>query len=213
MVSALIDQDTKRWKADLVKKIFLPFEADTILSIPLCYSLPNDKLIWLGNTKEVFMVRSTYYVALSLVETSNEGESSTGDSRSLLWKRVWHFNLPEKIRIFSWWACMNALATMQNLKVRGVNTDGSCPLCGQGPENTMHALFNCDGSKLVWNFWVGRPTFLDGRALDVIDVALELAIKRIWRPFSSLPGTFGSTKIKLCMNLSPLLLVRYGTRL
>nr|XP_023875263.1 uncharacterized protein LOC111987752 [Quercus suber] len=174
MVSALIDLDTKRWKADLVKTIFLPFEADTILSIPLCYSLPDDKLIWLGNTKGAFTVRSAYYVALSLVETSNEGESSFGDSQSLLWKKVWHLNLLEKIRIFAWRACMNALPTKQNLRVRGVNTDDSCPLCGQGPENTMHALFNCDCSKLVWNFWVGRLVFLDGRALDVIDVALHV---------------------------------------
>ena len=174
IVSALIDQDTKRWKANLVKKSFLLFEADTILNIPLSYSLPNDNLIWLGNTKGVFTVRSAYYVALSLVETSNGGELSVGDSRPLLWKRVWHLNLPDKIRIFAWRACMNALSTMRNLKVRGVNTDGSCPLYGQGPENTMHALFNYDDSKLVWNFWVGRPAFLDGGALDVIDVAFHV---------------------------------------
>ena len=79
MVSAPIDQNTKRWKANLVKKTFLPFEVDTILSIPLSYSLLDDKLIWLGNKRGVFTVRSVYYVALSLVETCNEGESSAGD--------------------------------------------------------------------------------------------------------------------------------------
>ena len=119
MVFALIDHDTKRWKADLVKKTFLPFEADTILNIPLSCSLPNDKLIWLGTKRGEFTVRSAYYVALSLVETNNEGESSAGDPRSLLWKKVWHLNLPKKIRIFAWRACMNALPTMQNLRVRG----------------------------------------------------------------------------------------------
>ena len=119
IVSALIDQDTKRWKANLVKKSFLPFEANTILNISLSYSLPNDNLIWLGNTKGVFTARSAYYVALSLVETSNGGELSVGDSWPLLWKRVWHLNLPDKIRIFAWRARMNALSTMQNLKVRG----------------------------------------------------------------------------------------------
>nr|POE90993.1 hypothetical protein CFP56_05366 [Quercus suber] len=50
MVSTLIDQDTKHWKAGLVKETFLPFEVDTILSIPLSYSLPDDNLIcfWVG---------------------------------------------------------------------------------------------------------------------------------------------------------------------
>ena len=37
-------------------------------------------------------------------------------------------------------------------KGKGVNTNGSCPLYGQGPENTMHALFNCDDSKLFGIF-------------------------------------------------------------
>ena len=85
MVSALIDQDTKCWKANLVKRTFLPFEADTILSIPLSYSLPNDKLIWTGNKRGEFLVWSAYYIALPIVETNHEGESSTGDPRTPLW--------------------------------------------------------------------------------------------------------------------------------
>ena len=35
MVSSLIDNDTKWWKVDVVRSIFLPFEANTILKIPL----------------------------------------------------------------------------------------------------------------------------------------------------------------------------------
>ena len=34
IVSNLIDKDTRRWKADLVRALFLPFEASTILNIP-----------------------------------------------------------------------------------------------------------------------------------------------------------------------------------
>lgn len=45
MVSSLIDKDTKRWKANLVKSIFLPFGANTILNIPLSYNLLEDKII------------------------------------------------------------------------------------------------------------------------------------------------------------------------
>ncbi|XP_075655055.1 uncharacterized protein LOC142625252 [Castanea sativa] len=46
IVSSLIDEDTKWWKADIVYSLFLPFEANTILSIPLSYNLPEDSLIW-----------------------------------------------------------------------------------------------------------------------------------------------------------------------
>ena len=41
-VSALIDKETKRWKGEVVRSLFLPFEARTILNIPLCHSLPED---------------------------------------------------------------------------------------------------------------------------------------------------------------------------
>ena len=42
MVSSLIDNDTKWWKTDLVRSIFLPFEADSILKIPISYDLFED---------------------------------------------------------------------------------------------------------------------------------------------------------------------------
>ena len=37
LVSALIDHDTKRWRRDRLERIFLPFEDETILNIPICY--------------------------------------------------------------------------------------------------------------------------------------------------------------------------------
>ena len=42
MVSAPIDVETRRWKVDLVRSLFLPFEAKTILNMPLSYNLPKD---------------------------------------------------------------------------------------------------------------------------------------------------------------------------
>ena len=152
MVSALINQDTKHLKADLVKRTFLPFEADTILSIPLSYSFLDDKLIWIENKRREFSVRSAYYIAHPIVKTNHESESSTGDPQTPLWKKVWHLNLPAKIRIFAWQACINALPTMQNLRVRGVNTDGRCLICDQCNENASHAVLDCDTPKLVWSY-------------------------------------------------------------
>lgn len=89
MVSFLIDVDTKRWRAGLIRAIFLPFEAETILSIPLCYSLPDGSIVWIGNKRGVFSVKSAYYVALPIVEKTEAGESSSGDFRTPLWKKMW----------------------------------------------------------------------------------------------------------------------------
>ena len=82
MVSALIDPDTRRWKADLVRT-FLPFDANTILNIPISYSLPKDKIIWIGNKQGEFIVKSAYYTALTIIEPSHGGESSYGNPCSI----------------------------------------------------------------------------------------------------------------------------------
>ena len=66
MVSTLIDRDTKRWKANLVKSLFLPFEANIVLNIPLNHNLPNDKIIWVGNKKGEFTMKSAYYIAIQV---------------------------------------------------------------------------------------------------------------------------------------------------
>ena len=102
MVSSLIDSETRRWKSNVIRIVFLPFEADTILNIPLSYNLPEDKLIWIGNKKWEFIVKSAYYIALSLVEAEDCGECSSGDSRTPLWRKMWHLKFPAKIRIFAW---------------------------------------------------------------------------------------------------------------
>lgn len=62
--------------------MFLPLEVDTILNMPLGYNLPDDKLIWTGNRKGDFTMKSAYYIALSLVEAEEMGESSSGDLRT-----------------------------------------------------------------------------------------------------------------------------------
>ena len=84
MVSSLIDEETRHWKVEVVKRYFLPFEAKTILKIPFSYNLPKDSIIWLGNKREVFSVESAYYVALPIVGNSEVGECSSGDGKTRL---------------------------------------------------------------------------------------------------------------------------------
>ena len=60
----------------MVKYLFLHFEANEILKIPLSHNLAEDSLIWLGNKKGSFMVKSVYYVTKKLVKAGVAGESS-----------------------------------------------------------------------------------------------------------------------------------------
>ena len=84
MVSTLIDHETRRWTVELIRDVFLPFEADTILNMPLSYNLHEKKLIWSGNKKGDFTVKSAYYIACSLVEAKETSESSSGNPRTPL---------------------------------------------------------------------------------------------------------------------------------
>ena len=76
----MINLESRRLLTDVVRSLFLPFEARTILNIPLCHSLPEDQIIWVGNRRGEFSVKSAYYIAYGLLNTLDEGECSIGDS-------------------------------------------------------------------------------------------------------------------------------------
>ncbi|XP_030930729.1 uncharacterized protein LOC115956517 [Quercus lobata] len=136
------DTDTKRWRRDRLENILLPFEVETILNIPISYHLPEDSIIWLGNKKGSFLVKSAYYVAKRILEKEDHGESSLGDVCASLWKRMWHLNIPGKIRIFAWRLCMNAIPTLTNLFKKGIQMDVTCPICKKDPETVEHAIIS-----------------------------------------------------------------------
>ena len=89
MVSSLIDFDTRWWKVDVIKATFLPLDASTILKIPISYNLPEDSLIWIGNKRGTFSVKSAFHIATGLVDSSEDGESTSSGFRTSLWKQIW----------------------------------------------------------------------------------------------------------------------------
>ena len=62
-VTTLIDKERVIWKTELVKSIFLPYDAATILAIPLSSASPKDQKIWSATANGVFSVRSAYWVS------------------------------------------------------------------------------------------------------------------------------------------------------
>ena len=79
MVSPLIDLVSRWWKIQAIRTLFLPFEADTILKIPLNHNLPKNKLIWIGNRRLNSYLKSAYFVTTKFLDTKDEGECSTGN--------------------------------------------------------------------------------------------------------------------------------------
>ena len=147
---------------------------ETILNFPISYHLLEDFIIWEGSKKWSFSVKSAYYMARRILEKEDHGESSLGDVCAPLWKRMWHLNILEKIRIFAWRLCMNAIPTLTNLFKKGIQMDVTCPICKKDPESIEHAILRCVSAKAVWAKWIDCPIKILDCSLDVTDLALSL---------------------------------------
>jgi hypothetical protein len=61
------------WNEDLICGIFIPSDAEAILSIPLSYSSPPYRLVWNQEQKGIFSVKTAYRLELSSTQaTSSE---------------------------------------------------------------------------------------------------------------------------------------------
>ena len=152
-VAQLIDGDTGMWKVDLIKKHFMPHEADIILGVPLSPKMPEDSLVWAWSKNGNFTVRSAYGVALKILKAENSakesGDFSDKGKSAGLWKLVWKLHCPNKIKHFLWRACKNILLTNFCLTSRRVALDSSCGFYG-GYESSGHALWDCAIAVEVW---------------------------------------------------------------
>ena len=128
----------------------------------------------MDNKKGEFSVKSAYYIATRMIDTVEEGKCSSGDSRNPLWRKLWHLNIPPKVRIFAWKMCMNALPTYVNLQKRGVNICDFCPACGMEPESIVHVFIKYEVAKRVWRCWLDCPLDLLNINMDIVDIALEV---------------------------------------
>ncbi|KAL0013414.1 hypothetical protein SO802_000483 [Lithocarpus litseifolius] len=175
MVFSLIDSVSRWWKINAIRALFLPFDADTILKIPLSHNLPKDKLIWFRNKRGEFIVKSAYFIATKLLDTKDEGECSTGDPNAYLWKKLWTLKLPTEIKIFSWRACVNGLPVLTNMVAKGMQVCCVCPICGEEPESLIHALISCDYALSVWCLWQGYPIELLLNAKDYTSLVHQIS--------------------------------------
>ena len=115
LVEYFIDRETGGWDTSAVKNVFLPFEVEAILSIPISPSLPKDALIWAWTKKGDFMVKSAYQVALKWL-AEDRGREAGGEELNVrrkkeFWTAIWGLNCPNKVKMFMWRACKNILPT------------------------------------------------------------------------------------------------------
>lgn len=56
-----------------------------------------------------------------------------------------------KVQLFCWRALHGIIPLKSILANRHVGTDGTCPICKQGPEDIKHLMFTCGRAMDLWN--------------------------------------------------------------
>ena len=133
----------------MVSQFFSPMDVAIILSIPLSYQLPYDRMVWAFAPKGNFTVQSIYRLALDMVNSTANVEASDNHQRSLFWKTLQHLNVPNKIKSFTWRAYKNILPTKDNLRRRKGIDIPTCEACGSGAESTGHVFQECEKAQEV----------------------------------------------------------------
>ncbi|GJV97009.1 hypothetical protein Tco_1548586 [Tanacetum coccineum] len=90
-------------------------EVKFISQIPIS-STSLDKIVCHYEPNGNYTVKSGYYQVILQREVNSKPEdSSSSTPNKSLWKQVWNLKTLPKIKMFWWKACLNALATYENL--------------------------------------------------------------------------------------------------
>jgi hypothetical protein len=149
MVKDILNNTNNGWNETLINQLFLPYEAQQILNIPLLDSAHEDTITWDGTPDGNYSVKSGYQAIMQWKE-SNQNTASTSNQSSRLWDRIWKLNVPPKHNHLLWRIMNNALPVKTNLAKKGVRCDPFCPRCPTTMETINHVFLECDWAKQVW---------------------------------------------------------------
>nr|GMC87342.1 uncharacterized protein LOC109192286 [Ipomoea batatas] len=178
--------------------LFDESDRDHILNIPISDSLKEDIIIWNGEDKGSYSVKSCYRLLRGETESTN----------NLHWTRIWKLSIPPKVKNFVWQACSNLLPTTDNLRSRRVDCPPMCSLCAGHQESVDHLLTNCEfavncfknmpgvsmGTTMNFAAWVTwHLNTLDTDSLCLLLTTCwkiwEARNQKVWRKFISSPIT------------------------
>ncbi|KAL5779809.1 hypothetical protein ACOSQ2_010546 [Xanthoceras sorbifolium] len=131
-VASFIDSSSHSWDPCKLDSFFLNIDKELILSIPLSCRNEDDVLIWHFDKHGHYSVKSGYKLAIA---EKFKKLSSGSSSDQHWWLSLWNLHIPQKIKIFIWKVCKNAIPSLSNLlKV----------------ETVEHALLWCSGLDDIW---------------------------------------------------------------
>ncbi|MBA0730045.1 hypothetical protein Golax_022933, partial [Gossypium laxum] len=126
----------------------LPFNGSLELPKYGSYELPSDTVVWQAEPSRVYTVRSGCRI---LQEIDGADTNDVANRYTLVYKKMWKLNLPEKVKITVWHIFNNLITNMYNLYNRRLAGSATCPKCLRGVENLEHGFRDCPFVVNVWN--------------------------------------------------------------
>ncbi|KAL0003137.1 hypothetical protein SO802_016918 [Lithocarpus litseifolius] len=156
-VDGLIVRDRAEWNVERVRSLFLPHEAEAVLSIPISPMNPRDSQVWAKTVNGLFSVKSAYKVAVKYLSKTNGGDASPGCSdnskMAAIWKMIW------------------------NLR---------CDLCEES-ESSGHILWGCHIAREAWNeksLKLDCPSRSPKEFIEVVWLLMETPGEKNWEEFA-----------------------------
>ena len=146
-VVALINEDNRSWKMEMVKDMFTETDAAIITSTHLSKRCMPDKQIWRDSSIGMFTVKSAYFFARKVLGKETQQLSQ----RQPLWRFCWTAKTIPKVKYFIWRLIQGIIPIGSILQRRGLDVDNRCSMCGQSGDTLRHVFLDCKLSKAVWN--------------------------------------------------------------
>lgn len=145
-VSGLMKPTLNDWDDTKLQEQVHPEDIPLIKKMRLRLVKAPDVPTWIFTKDGQYTVKSGYHQLFK-----PNAESSPDNSHiNALWKHIWAFNIPPKIKHFWWRVLQNALPVADNLARRRIRTLSDCIFCGEANESIIHLLFHCRLAKEVW---------------------------------------------------------------
>lgn len=123
--------------------------------VSLCHSGSEDCINWARIIATNAPIVAETYKSLS-AQIYNPQEMSR-------FSKIWKWQVPIKIILFSWLTWRNKILTWDNLMERGHSIPGYCVFCRAASESANHIFFTCPITNTIW---------------ECISTALQIPYKR-----------------------------------
>ncbi|XP_074351807.1 uncharacterized protein LOC141690954 [Apium graveolens] len=138
VISSLFCPNEKKWNHSLIKDHFLKEDADVILAVHIPQRDITDRMVWTRFNSGVYNTKSGYHHWFN-----KHFWFGTAD-QCVRCKKVWHLQVPHKVKVFIWRFCRNVIHVRRRLSARGARVPITCPICLNDIEHMTHLFFNYD---------------------------------------------------------------------